>query len=111
MKEYPTLTALMAGREPGSVKALSALKRERGRSDDWFRPGRLAADSDGLWYGMAHTGRETIALDSEGPWLLVSEDATAPKCEHPAPRRVHGVRAHDMTFAECEWCLDCGAKE
>lgn len=69
--EYPTLTALMAGREAGSVKA-----RRIGWTDDlWFRPGRLL--HAGPWLGLNSNGDIAKWSDASGPWLLVSEDAPA----------------------------------
>lgn len=74
MTEYPTLTALMEGREPGSVKV-----RQPGWDDgDWFRPG--ARRIDHKWIGMDQAGQPAISPDEtadNGPWLIVSEDPPA----------------------------------
>lgn len=58
--EYPTLTALMAGREPGSVKvrrpqwgldALEAAERERDEAREQHRKARALAQS--YWLELA----------------------------------------------------------
>lgn len=67
MKEYPTLTALMTGREPGSVKAQSFATMA-----SWFRP--LSTTIDGNWRVMFADG-DVGLLKDDGPWLIVSEDA------------------------------------
>ena len=69
--EYPTLTALMAGREPGSVKA----RRESWPVTTWVRVGRL--DAHGLRVAIDSDGYYRSVIDHDGPWLLVSEDAPA----------------------------------
>lgn len=69
MKEYPTLTALMAGREPGSVKV-------RGVGDDtvaWFRPGGPATGHE-FFYAIT-AGGGSAWIPDKGPWLLVSDEA------------------------------------
>lgn len=66
LKEYPTLTALMAGREPGSVKVQSFATMA-----SWFRP--LSTTIDGNWRVMFADG-DVGLLKDDGPWLLVSED-------------------------------------
>lgn len=70
LKEYPTLTALMAGREPGSVKVRIATWH----SKEWCRPLRKRPDGD--WFVMWCEGDRVVVSD-ESPWLLVSEDAPA----------------------------------
>lgn len=68
-REYPTLTALMAGREPGSVKV---------RHPEWapqvmFRPGAVHKGTK-VWDGLNEHGFPTRYYDESGPWLLVAED-------------------------------------
>lgn len=69
MKEYPTLTALMQGREPGSVKVrkLSWLRH-------WVRPGTQS--ESGKWNALDNVGN-VVQVEDDGPWLLVSEDQPA----------------------------------
>ena len=72
MQEYPTLTALMSGREPGSVKV---------RADYWpgtaiwVSPLKESVNQD-YWDCFTESG-DVRRFPNKGPWLLVSEDASA----------------------------------
>lgn len=72
LKEYATLTELMRGREPGSVKV--RLSRKDAADEDTFRVGRL--NPDGSRPALDALGHPWTVSD-QGPWFLVSEDAPA----------------------------------
>lgn len=68
MKEYPTLTALMQGREPGSVK----VRGTQSEPGAWFRPG---CQTTGREYFNALMAVGTTAwVPDKGPWLIVEDD-------------------------------------
>lgn len=96
--EYPTLTALMAGREPGSVKV--CLANIVPSDADTFRVGRL--NSDGTRDALDSMGFCACVYD-KGPWLLVSEDAPAIELRLEIAAKVLAARLGRISGRDESW--------
>lgn len=95
--EYPTLTALMAGREPGSVK----VRTPAYKPGEWERPLRR----NGLIWSVAGEDGRVYDTTDDGPWLIVSEDSPALDTLRLeiAARVLAGLHASEFSGEDCEW--------